>query len=70
MNWLLIDRIWTRALHIICASVTIVLGFAAHSIILGYTSNDADDDVPNNKDRYYCLGYESDFEEFLDEFYD
>ena len=45
-----------------CACVTIVLGFAAHSIILG-TNSDAED--CSEDDRYDSMGYESDFEEFL-----
>ena len=69
MNWLLFVRLPVRALHIVCACVTVVLGFAAHSIISGYASDDTDDAVPDDEDRYDCLGYGSDFEEFLDEYY-
>jgi len=46
-----------------------ILGFAAHSFILGvdYTSNDdCCDDV---EDRYDYLGYNSDFKECADEYY-
>ena len=35
MNWLLLVSIRARALHIVCACVTVVLGFAAHSFISG-----------------------------------
>ena len=65
MNWLLFISIRARALHIVCACVTIVLGFAAHSIISGCTSDDTNDDVLDDENRYNCLGYRSDFEEFL-----
>ena len=70
MNWLLFVKLRTRALHIVCACVTVVLGLAVHSIISSYLSNDADDDVPDDEDCYNGLGYGSDFEEFLDKFYD
>ena len=70
MNWLLIVRLRMHALHIVCACVTVVLGFVAYSIILGYPFDDADDDVLDNEDHYDCLGYGSDLEEFLDEFSD
>ena len=64
MNWLLLVNICARALHIVCACVTVVLGFAAHSII-----SDTDSDVGDcsEDDRYDSLGYGSDFEEFLTE---
>ena len=64
MNWLLIVRLRVRALHIVCACVTAILGFAAHSII-----SSIDSDVENclEDDRYDSLGYGSDFEEFLAE---
>ena len=62
MNWLLLVCIRTRALHIMCASVTVVLGFTAHSIISG-TYSDAKDCFED--DHYNSLGYSSDFEEFL-----
>ena len=45
-----------------CACVTVVLGFAAHSIISG-TDSDTEDCFKD--DRYDSLGYDSDFEEFL-----
>ena len=64
MNWLLLVSISTRALHIVCACVTVVLGFTAHSIISG-TDSDAGD--CSEDDRYDSLGYGSDFEEFLAE---
>ena len=64
MNWLLIVRLRTHAFHIVCACVTVVLGFAAHSIISG-TDSDAEDCLED--DRYDSLGYSSDFEEFLAE---
>ena len=70
MNWLLIVRLRTRALHIVCAYVTVVLGFAAHSIISGFSSDDVEDEVLEDEDRYYRLGYGSDFEEFLDDYFD
>ena len=54
----------TRALHIVCACVTVVLSFAAHSIISG-TDSDAGDYFED--DHYNSLGYGSDFEEFLAE---
>ena len=62
MNCLLNDRLRTRALHIVCACVTVVLGFAAHSIISGIDSNTED---CSEDDRYDSLGYGLDFEEFL-----
>ena len=46
------------------------IGLLAHSIISGYPSDDADDDVSDDNDRYDCLGYRSDFKEFLDGFFD
>ena len=49
-------------MHYVCAYVTVVLGFAAHSIISG-TDSDAED--CSEDDRYDGLGYGSDFEEFL-----
>ena len=64
MNWLLLVSIRARALHIVCACVTVVLGFAAHSIISG---NDSDARDCSEDDRYDSLGYGSDFEEFLAE---
>ena len=64
MNWLLIVSIRMHALHIVCAYVAVVLGFAAHSIISGSDSN-AEDCFED--DRYDSLGYGSDFEEFLAE---
>ena len=64
MNWLLLVSIRTHALHIMCACVTIILGFAAHSIISG-TDLDTEDCLED--DRYDGMGYESDFEEFLAE---
>ena len=64
MNWLLFVRLQAHALHYMCACVTIVLGFAAHSIISG-TDSDAGD--CSEDDRYDSLGYGSDFEEFLAE---
>ena len=64
MNWLLLVSIRTRALHIVCACVTVVLGFAAHSIISG-TDFDTGDWLED--DRYDSMGYGSDFEEFLAE---
>ena len=64
MNWLLLVSIRTCILHIVCACVTVVLGFAAHSIISGTDSN-ADDCYED--DRYDGLDYCSDFEEFLAE---
>ena len=67
MNWLLFVRIRARALHIVCSCVTVVLGFAAHSIISG-TDSDAGD--CSEDDRYNSLGYGSDFEEFLAEYSD
>ena len=53
-----------------CACVTVVLGFAAHSIISGFSSNDAKDEVPDDEDRYDSLGYGFDFEEFLDDYFE
>ena len=47
-----------------CACVTIVLGFIAHSIISG-TDFDVEDCLED--DRYDSLGYGLDFEEFLSE---
>ena len=44
-----------------------ILGFVAHSIILG-TYSDANDCDEN--DNYDSLGYGSHFEEFLDECYE
>ena len=70
MNWLLIVKLRARALHYVCACVTVVLGFIAHSIISSYVYDDVDGYVPNDEDRYDCLGYGSDFKEFLDEYYD
>ena len=67
MNWLLLVSIRARALHIVCACVTVALGFAAHSIISGIDS-DAEDCFKD--DRYDSLGYSSDFEEFLTEYSD
>ena len=64
MNWLLLVSIRTRALHIVCACVTVVLGFTAHSIISG-TDSDAGD--CSEDDRYDSLGYRLDFEEFFAE---
>ena len=64
MNWLLLVSLRARALHIVCACVTVVLGFAAHYIISG-TDSDAED--YSEDDRYDSLGYGSDFEEFLAE---
>ena len=64
MNWLLFVRIRARALHIVCACVTVVVGFAAHSII---SSTDSDAGDCSEDDRYDSLGYGSDFEEFLAE---
>ena len=52
-----------------CACVTVVLGFTAHSIILG-TDSDAEDEVPDDEDQYDSLGYGSDFEEFLEDYFD
>ena len=62
MNWLLLVSIWTHALHIVCAYVTVVLGFATHSIISGTDSN-AEDCLED--DHYDSLSHCSDFEEFL-----
>ena len=62
MNWLLLVSIRMCALHIVCACVTVVLGFIAHSIILG-TVFEAEDCFKD--DRYDSLGYGSDFEEFF-----
>ena len=62
MNWLLLISIRMHALHIVCGCVTVVLGFAAHSIISG-TDSDAKDCFED--DRYDSLGYGSNFEEFL-----
>ena len=62
MNWLLLVSICTHALHIVCACVTVVLGFAAHSIISG-TNSDTED--CSEDDRYDSLGYSLDFGEFL-----
>ena len=67
MNCLLLDSIRMHALHIVCACVTIVLSFAAHSIILG-TDSDTEDCLED--DRYDSMGYGSDFEEFLVECFD
>ena len=67
MNWLLLVSIRTRALHIVCACVTVVLGFAAHSIISG-TDSDAEDCTKD--DHYDSLGYGSNFKEFLTEYSD
>ena len=64
MNWLLSVRLRARALHIVCACVIVVLGFAAHSIISG---TDSDAGNCSEDDRYDNLGYGSDFEEFLAE---
>ena len=64
MNWLLFVSIRAHALHIVCACVTIVLGFAAHSIISG-TDSDVEDCFED--DHYDSLGYGFDFEEFLAE---
>ena len=64
MNWLPFVRLRARALHYVCACVIIVLGFAAHFIILG-TDSDAED--CSEDDRYDRMGYGSDFEEFLAE---
>ena len=64
MNWLLLVSIRTRALHIMCACVIVVLGFTAHSII---SSFDSDAEDCSEDDRYDSLGYGSDFEEFLAE---
>ena len=64
MNWLLFIRIRAHALHIVCACVIVVLGFAAHSIILGTDSDTRD---CSEDDRYDNLGYGSNFEEFLAE---
>ena len=64
MNWLLLVSLRAHALHIVCACVTVVLGFAAHSIISG-TDSDAGD--CSEDDRYDSMGYGSDFEEFLAE---
>ena len=62
MNWLLLVSIRTRALHIVCACITVVLSFTDHSIISG-TDSDVEDCFED--DRYDSLGYGSDFEEFL-----
>ena len=67
MNWLLLVSIRTCALHIMCACVTVVLGFAAHSIISGI---DSDTEVCSEDDRYDSLGYGSNFEEFFAEWSD
>ena len=67
MNWLLLVSIRTRALHIVCACVTVVLGFAAHSIILG---TDSDAEHCFEDDRYDSLGYGSYFKEFLAKCFD
>ena len=64
MNWLLLVSIQTRALHIVCACVIVVLGFAAHSIISGTDSIAGD---CSEDDRYDSMGYGSYFEEFLAE---
>ena len=61
MNWLLLVSIQTDVLHIVCACVTVVLGFTAHSIISG-TDSDAEDCSEDY--RYDNMGYGSDFEEF------
>ena len=47
-----------------CACVTVVLGFAAHSII---SSTDSDAENYSEDDCYDSMGYGSDFEEFLAE---
>ena len=67
MNWLLLVSIRTSALHIVCACVTVVLGFAAHSIISG---TDSDTEDCSEDDRCDSLGYSSKFEEFLVEYSD
>ena len=64
MNWLLLVSIRTCALHIMCACVTVILGFAVHSIISG-TDSDAGD--CSEDDRYDSMGYSSNFEEFFAE---
>ena len=64
MNWLLLVSIRAHALRIVCAYVTVVLGFTAHFIISG-TDSDAGD--CSEDDRYDSMGYGSDFEEFLAE---
>ena len=45
-----------------CACVTVVLGFAAHSIISG---TDSDAEYCSKDDFYDSLGYGSNFEEFV-----
>ena len=45
-----------------------VLGFAAHSNILGDDSDCEDDSY--DYDRYYFMGYGTDFKECADEFSD
>ena len=56
--------------HCISCVLTIVLGFAAHSIISGYSSDDAEGKVPDDEDRYDSVGYGSDFKELLDDYFD
>ena len=62
MNWLLFVSIRARALHIVCACVTVVLGFATHSII-SVTDSDAED--CSEDDRNDSLGYGLDLKEFF-----
>ena len=46
-----------------------VLGFVAHSIISDVDC-DYDDDRLDDDDRYDYMGYDTDFKEWTDEFYD
>ena len=52
-----------------CVCVTVVLGFAAHSIISG-TVCSSDDDGLDDDDRYDYLGYGTDYEESAEEYSD
>ena len=45
-----------------------ILGFTAHSIISGVDC-DFEYECLDEDDRYDCMGYDTDFEEFVNEFY-
>ena len=68
MNWLLIVRLRMHALHIVCACVTVVLGFVAYSIISGVDSDY--EDAGSDYDRCDFLGYSTDFEECANKYSD
>ena len=54
-------------LHIVCGCITV---YKASLLILIILGTDSDVDVCDGDDHYDSMGYGSDFEEFLDEYYD